>query len=288
MGCRRRVGSAKFGRGGLAENNGAGFAQRPHGRIVALGKIAAKSLAAHRRGHILGFEQVLDADGHAVAGAGGRPACQRAVLSSAAARAPASLKARKALTIGSRFLIISMQRSRWARGLSAPSRKRGAESWKVSALKVRGSQLRHGDAHDHGRSGRIRARPDQGARQVGLGIGQVARRQARPASGSASVGQEGQEGSGPSQGRSVLPASARRRAAAFLRETIAVPFMAVKKGMPRRVDLAVYDGNEPTRARIDQRGDASQLCSAQNLSCQTFDPNVWLYIRWAGSNQGDL
>src|SRR5262245_28118824 len=65
--------SAKFGRAGLTENDGAGFAQSPHGRIVTLGKIAAKSLAAHLRGHILGFEQVLDADGHAVDGGEGAP-----------------------------------------------------------------------------------------------------------------------------------------------------------------------------------------------------------------------
>src|SRR4029077_6459249 len=67
------MGSAKFGRGGLAENDGTGFAQRPYGRIVALGEIAAKSLAAHLRGHILGVEQVLDADGHAVDGGEGVP-----------------------------------------------------------------------------------------------------------------------------------------------------------------------------------------------------------------------
>src|SRR5262245_18637276 len=63
--------SAKFGRGCLAENDGAGFAQRPHGGIVAFGEIAAKGLAAHLRGHILGFEQVLDADRHAIDGGEG-------------------------------------------------------------------------------------------------------------------------------------------------------------------------------------------------------------------------
>src|SRR5262245_19735780 len=67
------MGSAKFGRRGLAENDGAGFAQRPHGRIVAFRKIAAKSLAAHLSGHILGFEQVLDANRHTVDGGEGAP-----------------------------------------------------------------------------------------------------------------------------------------------------------------------------------------------------------------------
>src|SRR5262245_53521580 len=65
--------STKFRGGGLTENDRAGFAQRPHGRIVAFGEIAAKSLAAHLRGHILGFEQVLDADRHAVNGGEGAP-----------------------------------------------------------------------------------------------------------------------------------------------------------------------------------------------------------------------
>jgi hypothetical protein len=37
------MGSAKFGRGGLAENDGAGFAQRPNGRVVALGKLPRKA-----------------------------------------------------------------------------------------------------------------------------------------------------------------------------------------------------------------------------------------------------
>ena len=42
----------------------------------------------------------------------GRPAFQRAVLASAAARAPVSFRAAKARTTGSRSLIVSRQRSR--------------------------------------------------------------------------------------------------------------------------------------------------------------------------------
>ena len=59
---------AELGRHGLAENDGAGLAQGPHRRVVALGEIAAIGLAAHLGRHVLGFEQVLDADRHAVDG----------------------------------------------------------------------------------------------------------------------------------------------------------------------------------------------------------------------------
>ena len=76
------MGAAQFGRGGLAEDHGAGLAQRPHRRVVAFGEVAPKGLAAHLRGHILSLEQILDADGHAVderERASGLPACRAGI-----------------------------------------------------------------------------------------------------------------------------------------------------------------------------------------------------------------
>jgi hypothetical protein len=51
---------------------------------------------------------------------------------------------------------------------------------------------------------RVRARSDQGTREVGVSIGQGPWRQTRPATGPAPVGQEGQEGARHACGRSVL------------------------------------------------------------------------------------
>ena len=58
--------AAELGGGSLSHNHGAGRAQRPHGCVVALGKVAVVGRATHLRGHIPGFEEILDADRHAV------------------------------------------------------------------------------------------------------------------------------------------------------------------------------------------------------------------------------
>jgi len=58
----------------------------------------------------------------------GLPAFQRAVLASAAARAPASFRCTKAFTTGSLAAMVSIERSKYARDESEPARKAAVAS----------------------------------------------------------------------------------------------------------------------------------------------------------------
>lgn len=51
---------------GLSQDDRARIAQRTHNGAVILRKVAVKGSAAHLRGHVASFNQILDADRHAV------------------------------------------------------------------------------------------------------------------------------------------------------------------------------------------------------------------------------
>ena len=59
---------AQFRRDRLANDHRAGIAQSAHHDAVALREIAGECAAAHLRWHIRGFDQILDADWHAING----------------------------------------------------------------------------------------------------------------------------------------------------------------------------------------------------------------------------
>jgi hypothetical protein len=58
--------SAKLGCHRFPENDCAGLAQGPDGRVVTLGEIPGQRCAIHLGRHIFGFEQILDPDRHAI------------------------------------------------------------------------------------------------------------------------------------------------------------------------------------------------------------------------------
>ena len=61
-----RLGGGELGRRRLAENDGAGLAQRLHRRRIATRLETLPDRRALPGRHVLGFDDVLDADGHAV------------------------------------------------------------------------------------------------------------------------------------------------------------------------------------------------------------------------------
>ena len=72
-------------------------------------------------------------------GESGVPARKRAPAASAAARAPSRSRWVQAMISSSRASTAAMQRSRKSRGVSEPSRKAAARSWKVTSECVFGS-----------------------------------------------------------------------------------------------------------------------------------------------------
>ena len=64
--CRARPGERELRRDGLADDRGAGLAQRVDGGRVPARRPALEDRAADLHGHVLGLEDVLDGDRHAV------------------------------------------------------------------------------------------------------------------------------------------------------------------------------------------------------------------------------
>jgi hypothetical protein len=68
-----RLARGKFGGDGLAEDDGAGLAQRRNGGAVAVGAPAGVERRAHLGRHVDRFDNVLDAERHAIDGRERRP-----------------------------------------------------------------------------------------------------------------------------------------------------------------------------------------------------------------------